>query len=190
MAKRSSGETGTEAPTFVQGLRRVPLDAKGRLTIPSQCRSIYQDELRGDWVVFLVADRRRIDVLPAKKYWEKYHRIVREDSPHPDDIDARRRLMAGTEIKALDREGRLTLSKEMQTMARIGPRVALVWMRDWLEVWSEDEFNSWLGKAPLLDDIERNILPTRELAAKPEPEEQTPSTTQTEPEEGPSSEDQ
>lgn len=184
MARRSSGETGAEAPTFVQGLRRVPLDPKGRITIPLQCRSIYEDELRRDWVVCLVADRQRIDVLPAKRYWEKYDRIVNGNSSHPDDIASRRRLMAGTEIKALDREGRLTLSKEMQTIARIGPRVALVWMREWLEIWSEVEFNSWLNEAPLLDEIERNAASPRQVAGATAAEEQTSTTAQGEPEEG------
>ena len=157
MAKRSSFDAEPESLTFGQGMRRIPIDGKGRITIPGRYRSIYEDELRGDWVVYLVADKCRIDVLPKDKYEAKYQRIIRGDSTHPDDVNARRRFMAGTEIKGLDREGRLTLSKEMQNMTRIGSHAVLVWMRGWLEIWSEVEFEAWLSSTPSIDDFEREI---------------------------------
>jgi MraZ protein len=136
-------------------MRRVPIDAKGRITIPGRYRSTYEDELRGDWVVYLVADRHRIDVLPREKYEEKYRRIIKDDSSHPDRVNERRRFMVGTEIKGLDPEGRLTLSKEMQNMIKIGSHAVLVWMRGWLEIWPEVEFDAWLSSAPSIDDFER-----------------------------------
>ena len=119
MPKGSPSDTGPDPLTFGRGLRRVPIDAKGRITIPGRYRSTYEDELRGDWVVYLVADRRRIDVLPREKYEAKYRRIIKDDCSHPDRVNERRRFMVGTEIKGLDPEGRLTLSKEMQNMIKI-----------------------------------------------------------------------
>ena len=47
MPKGSSSEIGTDSLTFGQGMRRVPIDAKGRITIPGRYRSIYVDDLRG-----------------------------------------------------------------------------------------------------------------------------------------------
>jgi len=163
MARRTSSDTGPDSLTFGQGMRRVPIDAKGRITIPGRYRSAYEDELRGDWVVYLVADKSRIDVLPKEKYEGKYRRIIRGDSSHPDDVNARRRFMAGTEIKGLDREGRLTLSKEMRNMTKIGSHAVLVWMRGWLEIWSEVEFDAWLSSAPSIDDFERKVCESAEL---------------------------
>ncbi len=167
MARRSTSDTGPDALTFSQGMRRVPIDAKGRITIPGRYRSTYEDELRGDWVVYLVADKCRIDVLPKERYEAKYRRIIKSDSSHPDDVDARRRLMAGTEIKGLDREGRLTLSKEMQNMTKIGSHAVLVWMRGWLEIWSEVEFDAWFSSAPSVDDFERKVCESAELRSPP-----------------------
>ena len=163
MAKRTSSDTGLDSLTFGQGMRRAPIDAKGRITIPGRYRSTYEDELRGDWVVYLVADKCRIDVLPKEKYEAKYRRIIKGDSSHPDDVNARRRFMVGTEIKGLDREGRLTLSTEMQKMTKIGSHAVLVWMRGWLEIWSEVEFDAWLSSAPSIDDFERRMCESVEL---------------------------
>ncbi|MBN1592588.1 MAG: hypothetical protein JW941_05000 [Candidatus Coatesbacteria bacterium] len=155
MPKDDSSDSGQDSLTFGKGFRRVPIDAKGRISIPNAYRSLYQDELRGDWVVYLVADRFRIDVLPREKYEEKYKRIIGKDSHHPDDINERRRFMVGTEIKGLDPEGRLTISKEMQKMVKLGAYAVLIWMRGWLEIWPEVEFDAWLTSAPSIDDFER-----------------------------------
>jgi len=165
MARRTSSDTGPDSLTFGQGMRRVPIDAKARITIPGRYRSTYEDELRGDWVVYLVADKCRIDVLPKEEYEAKYRRIIKGDSSHPDDVNARRRLMVGTEIKGLDQEGRLTLSKEMQNMTKIGSHAVLVWMRGWLEIWSEVEFDAWLSSAPSIDDFERRMSESEELSS-------------------------
>lgn len=157
MPRKSSRDTGPESLTFSQGMRRVQIDAKNRLTIPVRYRSIFEDELRGDWIVYLVADKSRIDVLPRERYEAKYRRFMKEDSSDPEDVNARRRFMVGTEIKGLDQEGRLTLSKEMQKMTGIGFQAVLIWMRGWLEIWSDTKFEAWLSKAPSMDDFERRI---------------------------------
>ena len=157
MPRKSSRAAGPESLTFGQGMRRVQIDGKNRITIPARYRSIFEDELRGDCVVYLVADKSRIDVLPKEKYEAKYRRFMREDSSDPEDVNARRRFMVGTEIKGLDQEGRLTLSKEMQKVAGIGFQAVLIWMRGWLELWAETKFEAWLSTAPSMDDFERRI---------------------------------
>jgi len=161
MPRKSSRDTGGESLTFGQGMRRVQIDGKGRITIPARYRSIFEDELHGDWIVYLVADKTRIDVLPRERYEAKYRRFMREDSSDPEDVSARRRFMVGTEIKGLDQEGRLTLSKEMQKMTGIGFQAVLIWMRGWLEIWSDTKFDAWLSAAPSMDDYERRICETQ-----------------------------
>ncbi|MCD6326620.1 hypothetical protein J7M28_03570 [bacterium] len=157
MPKKAQRGDVDESFTFSQGMKRVPIDAKSRITIPRLWRSIFEDKDRGDHMLCLVADRCRIDVLPQKLYQEKQLRISRNNSMYLEDIKAKRAMQARTEKKGLDAEGRLTLSKRMQTMTHISSRAVLIWMEDWLEIWSEVEFDAWEKTAPTMDELEARV---------------------------------
>ena len=167
MPRRAEVDDQSEVTTGTYGVKHVPVDQKGRVTIPSGYRSLYEDKIRGGWLAYLVADRQRIDVLNAKLWSQKLERIKNNNSLDPDDVMARRRMLVGTEIKMLDREGRLTLSPQMRKMTGIGSQAVIIWMEEWVELWSEQEFTKWLNSAPSMEELERKVFGKRAESEAP-----------------------
>lgn len=161
------------------GMRRVPVDSKGRITLPSQYRYMYH-HFPGNWVVCLVLQRERIDVLPYERFMERSMSLLRE-SFHPEDLNARRRLAVDKEIKCLDNQGRLTLSRRMREKLGIKAEAVLIWMGGWVEIWPVEGFKKWDKETASLDEYELRMrsssvsLPQEGASTAPAQQEQSES---------------
>ena len=114
------------------GAPNLSLDAKGRMAIPTR----YRDALGSN--VVITADPSGCLLLFPAAGWQPFEDRVSALPNMNPKIKAMQRLWLGymTETE-VDAAGRVVLSLEMRTYAKIDRKVQFVGQRDRFELWSE-----------------------------------------------------
>lgn len=120
------------------------IDDKGRLFISNKLRSqIDADEHGGNF--YLVLGANGILCLYPEKNFEQIALAVAPGTDAPDEAVAFERMAFALASKVeLDRQGRLLLSEKLRRRAGLKNSVTLVGVRDHIELWNTDSWESFL----------------------------------------------
>ena len=137
-----------------QGASQINLDAKGRMAVPTRVR----DTLTQGGTVGLVLTAHPDGCLllyPAPAWEPIRAQVMAFPSTNPQAGLWKRVLVGFAEDLALDASGRLLISPELRSYARIDKRVMLVGQGSHFEVWDLEGWNQQLerlrsGGAPTL----------------------------------------
>ena len=116
---------------------RHQLDSKGRVAVPAGFR---KDLGAGSVITF--GPESRLVMWPAEQWELTASRLSRADLAPADERAYMRMYFANAREVELDGQGRLLLTPEQRSFARIGDRAVFVGMGSCVEVVGEDVFNA------------------------------------------------
>lgn len=118
------------------------LDSKARLTIPAK----YRDALSPSLVVTRNPTETCLYMLPMAKWEAISARLSELPMTHQPTAMLRRLLFSTAEDLKPDAQGRILLSQQLRSYARIESDVVINGMNDYLEIWDRDHFEQQLPK--------------------------------------------
>lgn len=126
---------------------RCKLDDKGRFFIPSSIRELL-DKGKPDQTksVMFVRGQTECLWLYALQDWEQKLARARESL---DDDQSRlfmHFIVSETTTSEIDRSGRICVPRRLRELAGIEDEIVVIGMYDRLEVWSLEEWNSYLAR--------------------------------------------
>ena len=134
--------------TLCTGRKDVTIDAKNRLSIPSQFRSRMDPERDGTG--FYVVPRslhlltgREISTLwlYANRYYERKESRRAPESIEDDDLDRYdKSTFARVEALEVDKQGRVLLPDQMLRDEQIGREVTITGSRDHYVIWNREDY--------------------------------------------------
>lgn len=128
------------------GEYRHSIDAKNRLFIPAKLR----DELGETFIVAKPLRGKCLRICTADE-WKKYLEPIK-NLARPEAEVALRVLTKDASEVSPDAQGRVNLSGDLVKKAELGKNVVILGCNDYIEVWSEEEFNR-LFKSYEEDDV-------------------------------------
>ncbi len=149
---------------LLTGEYELTIDDKNRLSIPARLREQI-DTIEDGEDFYQVLGVNRILSLYPEKYYQRIALAVAPRRVAPDELLAYERVnfaLAGR--VSLDRQGRVLLSDKLLKRAQLTERVALVGVRDHLEVWDQQQWLNYVEEN--LHTHERMLLQAREEEMK------------------------
>jgi len=123
------------------GHHTFTLDSKARLTIPAK----YRDALGPAMVVTRNPIEPCLLLLPMGKWEAIAAKLSERPMTHKATADLRRLLFSTAEDLRADGQGRILLSQQLRSYARIEADVVIAGMNDYLEIWNQ---TLWLERMP------------------------------------------
>jgi MraZ protein len=129
------------------------IDEKCRIAIPKPLRGLISGE--GDTSIYLAPGTDGCLNLYTEAGFERLADQLSAASPAAEDVRAFSRLFYGqAERLPIDRQGRIRISAELVAWAGLEKEVALVGVRDHLEVWERARWEGYRGSMrPRYDEI-------------------------------------
>jgi MraZ protein len=126
---------------------RVKLDDKGRFFIPSSIRELL-DKGKPDQTksVMFVRGQTECLWLYSLPDWEQKLARARETL---DDDQSRlfmHFIVSETTASEIDRSGRICVPRRVRELSGIEDEIVVIGMYDRLEIWSQEEWNSYLAR--------------------------------------------
>jgi MraZ protein len=146
--------------SLLTGEFELTLDDKKRISIPSRVREqLLQAEESN--VFYLVLGVNRILSLYPERYYERIALAVAPRTVAPDESLAFDRVNSALAGRVeLDRQGRVLLPDKAIRRAGLREFVTLIGVRDYLEIWDTDRWESYLEEH--IDAHEKMLLQARE----------------------------
>lgn len=119
---------------------RLTIDDKNRLLIPAAIRAIMHPETHGTSLMVIPGFDRSIWMFPEKTFDRLTAAIPSSLAPDARQLAFERMLYARSRELTPDKQGRLVLPKEFTEAAGIERDVALLGVRDHLELWPLDRW--------------------------------------------------
>ncbi len=136
-----------------RGLNAINLDAKGRITIPSQYRASIMDEANGAMVLTIDTEDRCLLLYPATEWQDIEDKLANLPSLNPSTRRLQRLLIGHATDLELDSHGRILLPPLLREYAGLSKTIMLVGQGNKFEVWGEQQWH--LGRdAWLADGVE------------------------------------
>ena len=153
---------------LLTGEFELSIDDKHRLFIPTRVREQISPDDHGSGF-YLVLGINRILSLYPDGYYQRIALAVAPRTVAPDEMLAFERVnfaLAGR--VELDRQGRVLLPDKALKRANLKEQVTLIGVRDHLEVWNSQQWESYLGEH--IGRHEQMLLQMREEAIRKERE--------------------
>jgi MraZ protein len=126
---------------------RCKLDDKGRFFIPSSIRELL-DKGKPDQTksVMFVRGQTECLWLYALQDWE--HKLARARESLDDDQSRlfMHFIVSETTASEIDRSGRICVPRRLRELSGVEDEIVVIGMYDRLEVWSLEEWNSYLAR--------------------------------------------
>lgn len=121
------------------------IDAKNRLAIPSQVRSVLErNELGKRLYVALGMRPRTLAVWPEQQFNAMAQQLPRSPIPDPDQLQYEQFFFPTAHEVDLDSQGRILIPEGLLQLSEIGRQVFITGVNDHLEVWNKDEFQQFI----------------------------------------------
>ena len=134
------------------------LDAKGRVFVPSVFRKVLSEEERERVVVRMEADEKYLLVYP-ESVWNR--QVVELQSKlnewDPEDQMLLMQFVGDAEILDFDSQGRVLLSKRLQTRLGGGSELVFVGMVDRIALWSKEMYEGQFAMKEKLSERLKKI---------------------------------
>ena len=138
---------------------RHTCDEQGRINIPSRFRELLKQE-ESQHLVIMKGFDRCVALYPLSA-WKAFHpRLNQEDFRTKSKARYfKRDLFRGADVQIPDTQGRIQLTKELRAHAGISKNVVIYGTGDWLEIWSEPVFDTYLAAGEVMGGtLEENAL--------------------------------
>jgi MraZ protein len=126
---------------------RCKLDDKGRFFIPSSIRELL-DKGKPDQTksVMFVRGQTECLWLYAQQDWE--HKLARARETLDDDQSRlfMHFIVSETMGSEIDRSGRICVPRRLRELSGVDEEIVVIGMYDRLELWSQEEWNSYLAR--------------------------------------------
>jgi MraZ protein len=133
-----------------RGLAAVSIDAKGRLAIPTQYRSLIMEEAEGHLVLTIDTEERCLLLYPSSQWQEIEEKLERLPSFHPASRRIQRLLIGHATDLEMDRNGRILIPGLLREYASLDKTVMLVGQGKKFEIWGEHQWqegrDGWLAE--------------------------------------------
>jgi MraZ protein len=159
---------------FLTGTYYHAVDAKSRLTVPAKLReAILPIEERSAFYIVQAYDKVLYLFTPGT-YRERVPEFDAELEAVPDVRDINRLRFALAEYAAVDRLGRVLIPEQMLRRAGIEKEVAILGVRDHIEVWDRARWDAYVDEQLARHDelAERTLKLRRAETPEPEPADQ------------------
>lgn len=134
-----------------RGLSSGQIDAKGRITIPANYRTLMMEESSGSLVVTIDTEQRCLLLYPFPAWQIIEEKLESLPSFQPAARRIQRLLMGHATELELDRQGRILLPNLLREYANLDKTVVLVGQGKKIEIWSEplweDARITWLAES-------------------------------------------
>lgn len=134
-----------------KGQAEYSVDSKGRVAIPSSMRSVLNPEAKGTFTVTRGLDKC-IFLYPLDQWSQIEAEIAELNSFNPEARRFIRRIMRWAREVSLDKQGRITLPKNLINFADLDGTALILGSFDHIEIWDPDHFDEYLNEDP--DDYE------------------------------------
>lgn len=130
------------------------LDEKQRLVIPNK----YRDELGNEFVITRGIEHC-LYVYPMNKWNALVEKLNTLSFTKKDARTFIRSFFAGASICTFDKQGRIVLSDVHRNYANIKKECVIIGVNDRLEIWSENDYNSFMDDNALeLENISEHLF--------------------------------
>lgn len=130
------------------------LDEKQRLVIPNK----YRDELGNEFVITRGIEHC-LYVYPMNKWDVLVEKLNTLSFTKKDARTFTRSFFAGASICTFDKQGRIVLSDVHRNYANIKKECVIIGVNDRLEIWSENDYNSFMNDNALeLENISEHLF--------------------------------
>lgn len=130
---------------------RLAVDEKHRILIPAAIRAKMDPETRGTAFTLIIGTERSIWFYPEKTFDLMTDRLNSSLAPDRNQSAFERILFSQSETVEPDKQGRLVVPDRLLKRAGIERDVALLGVRDHLELWPADRWD--LEQQRLSDDL-------------------------------------
>ena len=134
-----------------RGLSDGQIDAKGRITIPANYRTLIAEEANGSLVVTIDTEERCLLLYPYPQWQIIEEKLESLPTFQPAARRIQRLLMGHATELELDRQGRVLLPNLLRDYAELDKTVILVGQGKKIEIWSEplweDARATWLAES-------------------------------------------
>lgn len=134
-----------------RGLSSGQIDAKGRITIPANYRTLMMEESSGSLVVTIDTEQRCLLLYPFPAWQIIEEKLESLPSFQPAARRIQRLLMGHATELELDRQGRILLPTLLREYAGLDKTVVLVGQGKKIEIWNEplweDSRITWLAES-------------------------------------------
>ena len=119
------------------------LDKKQRVSVPSQFRSILQDQEFKGIIAYQSIKHQCIEACGIDRI-NKLYSMINELDPYSDERDAFETvILAGSSQLNFDKEGRVVLSEELIEYAGLKSQICFVGKGEVFEIWDLDNFDHY-----------------------------------------------
>jgi MraZ protein len=126
---------------------RCKLDEKGRFFIPSSIRELL-DKGKPDQTKSVVFVRGQTECLWLYSLQDWEQKLLRARETLDDDQSRlfMHFIVSETMASEIDRSGRICVPRRIRELAGIEDEIVVIGMYDRLEIWSQEEWNSYLAR--------------------------------------------
>lgn len=133
------------------------MDAKGRLAIPAKVRDQLVADCGGQLVITAHPQERCLLVYPEPQWTQLMPQIKKLPNMTKSTRLLQRLLLGYATPMELDANGRVLLPSTLRDYARLQKSLMLVGQGDKLELWSEEEWYSWIDSAGSEDEFSAEV---------------------------------
>ncbi len=137
------------------------IDAKGRISVPSQFRSALTEENFSGVILYPSFINPCVEACGMSRL-EKIANSIDEMDIYADERDAfAASILGGSEQLAFDTEGRITLSKKLMDNAELKDKAVFVGKGFTFEIWNPEKFEKYFETAREIAKVNRGKLGKR-----------------------------
>ncbi|WP_339668715.1 division/cell wall cluster transcriptional repressor MraZ [Dasania marina] len=130
-----------------QGNFAINMDAKGRLAIPTKVRETLQSDCGGSIVVTANTTEKCLLVYPEPRWQQKLPEIKNLSSTNKRAARIKRVVLGyATALEVDEGNGRVLIPPTLREYAGLEKKIVLVGQVDYLELWSEENWQSYLDE--------------------------------------------
>lgn len=144
------------------------LDAKGRVSVPAQFRTVLAAESLEGLFCYPALDRPAVEA-GGRSLMQEIEDLIERYPPFSEEREQFATALYGTsEILRIDAEGRVSLSDHMKDHAGIMDAVAFVGLGHKFQIWAPDRFSARLSEATGKMRVLRKRLSAQDAAVNPQ----------------------
>lgn len=133
-----------------RGLTALNMDAKGRITIPTQYRQMLMDEATGELIITIDTEDRCLLIYPLSQWHIIEERLEALPTFQAATRRIQRLLIGHATALEIDRNGRILLPPLLREYAGLDKNVMLVGQGKKFELWGESQWglhrDKWLSE--------------------------------------------
>jgi len=116
------------------------IDAKNRVQLPSQLRTVIDPERDGNGVYVTLGEYRgTLSIFTERGFEELAARIETEFMPGPESRRFELQFYGLASRTEMDKQGRLVVPDRLRTKARLGEAVFLVGQKNRIDIWNRED---------------------------------------------------